>query len=427
MSHSDNNSPWFTYPEYHWKNKHAVIIGAGIAGCQMAWHLCEEDWQVTLVERQPQIASEASGNPVGVISPKMTAKPSLGEEFYTQAFHYTLSLLETLSKKGYNLDWNPCGVQQLTHNEREINRWKALVKRNLPSDFIQLLDEKQTQKVAGIKLHSTRAYKSSFFPNAGWINPASFCKALSQHPNCTTLCETEGLELISKDNIWQLLDQNKKIITHSEVVVITSGKDINHFTQSQNLPCMPVAGQTTLAESSAVSSKLKTVIGHKGFVTPAINLENNTTQHLFGATFDRDNRRLSCSDNANNSNLQTLNKYLPDFNQSLGTIKSAHCAVRMTSPDRLPYVGALADYNIYKQNYHDLQLGKHWENYPNATYQNGLFVLAGLGSRGLTTSGLCAKSLSQLLENKLNLAQQKLLTQCHPARFIIKNLKRGIK
>lgn len=425
MNPSENTPPWFTYPEYNWGKKHAVIIGAGIAGCQMAWHLCEEGWQVTLIERQSQIAREASGNPIGIITPKMTAKPSIGEDFYTQAFHYTLSLLEVLSQQGHEIEWTPCGVQQLTHNERENKRWEALKKRNLPSKFIQLLDEKQSQTVAGIALHSTHSYKSSFFPQAGWINPASFCKALSQHPSCTTRCDTEGLELISKGNIWQLLDQKNKVITHSEVVIIANGKDINQLTQTQNLPCMPVAGQTTFAESSFLLSKLKTVIGHEGFITPSIKLKNNTAQHLFGATFDRNNTNPACSDDADNRNVKALNNYLPDVSQSLININSAHCAVRMTSPDRFPYVGALADIDFYQQNYPDLQLGKHWKKYPNATYQKGLFILGNLGSRGLTTSGLCAKSLTNLLENKPSLEQNKLLTQCHPARFMIKNLKRG--
>ena len=94
----------------------------------------------------------------------------------------------------------------------------------------------------------------------------------------------------------------------------------------------------------------------------------------------------------------------------------------MTTPDRFPYAGALPDKEFYQKNYHDLHQGKQYKKYPNAKYQHGLFILGGLGSRGLTTSGLCAKSLCDLLNKR---AHPKLLQYCHPARFLIKELKRN--
>ena len=100
----------------------------------------------------------------------------------------------------------------------------------------------------------------------------------------------------------------------------------------------------------------------------------------------------------------------------------------MTTPDRFPYAGGLADADFYSDNYYDLHQGKQYKEYPNAKYTDGLFVLAGLGSRGLTTSGLCAKVLSDILNNDMNKnspSEHHFLQQnCHPARFIIKDLKR---
>jgi tRNA 5-methylaminomethyl-2-thiouridine biosynthesis bifunctional protein len=107
-------------------------------------------------------------------------------------------------------------------------------------------------------------------------------------------------------------------------------------------------------------------------------------------------------------------------------MQSAHTAVRMTTPDRYPYMGALPDPDFYAENYHDLHQGKQWKEYPPAKYQSGLFVLGGLGSRGVITSGFCAKILSDLIENKLESSFfTQVLQSCHPARYIIKNLKRN--
>lgn len=420
-----NTPVWFQYPKFNWKNKHAIIIGGGIAGCQMAWHLCEQGWQVTLIERHDKLASEASGNPAGVISPKMTATQSIGEDFYTQSFCYTVSLLDDLKQQGHIINWQKCGVLQLAHNPREVKRWHSLKDRNLPSDFIQLLNEDETMQVAGIKLHPDHQYKSSYFPKGGWINPASFCKALTHHSNCKIIHQTEAISLEKVGAFWQVMDSSNTRIEQSEVIIIANGKDLFDFTQSEFLPGMPVAGQTTSAKASVFSRKLKTVIGHEGYLTPAIK-SASATHHTFGATFKRGINIPSIDPEADNENFKKLKQYLPSFTNSLNEKESAHVAVRMTTPDRLPYVGCLPDSSFYQQNYDDLHQGRKWKKYPKAKYQDGLFVLGGLGSRGLISSGLCAKTLVDLLENKLESEQSTLLINCHPARFIVKALKKRL-
>ncbi len=381
----------------------------------MAWHLCQEGWQVTLVERHDKLATEASGNPIGVILPKMTSQESIGEDFYTQCFEYTLSILKTLQQQGKYIDWNQCGALQLSHNLREVKRWKALSQRQLSPNFVQLLDEDETSQQAGITL----PYKSCYFPQAGWIKPDSFCRALSDHPNCKIIYHTDALKLSKQNCKWHVLDSNNQDIAKAEALIICNGKDLFDFEQSNFLPYQPVAGQTTFATASKQSEKLQTVIGHEGYLTPS-----SDDQHIFGATFDRNQNNPVLEEDADNRNREQLQKYLPDFIAELTSFKSAHTAVRITTPDRFPYVGAIPDKDCYQTHYHDLHQGKHYKKYPPATYQEGLFILGGLGSRGLTTSGLCAKKLCDLLENKSS-SQNQLLHYCHPARFLIKALKQN--
>ncbi|MEE9444704.1 MAG: FAD-dependent 5-carboxymethylaminomethyl-2-thiouridine(34) oxidoreductase MnmC [Cocleimonas sp.] len=412
-----NNAPWFQYPAFNWNEKKATIIGGGIAGAQAAWHLCQTGWKVTLIERHTQLATEASGNPAGVLSPKMTAIASKGEDFYTQSFQYTLSQLNILKQTGHNVDWDACGVLQIAHNEREEKRWHALKKRGFAESFIQLLDEKQNTAIAGIDL----PYKTSYFPTAGWINPASFVKALAQKPNCTVIYQSSALNLNKVDKHWQVQDTKNQLIAKSEVIIIANGKDLFSFKQSKFLQGLAVAGQTTSADVSGYSKKLKTVIGHEGYLTPSKN-----GQHIFGATFERGSHNPTLKKEADDSNFSCLQLYLPNLAKSFADLNSAHTAVRMTTPDRYPYVGALPDSNFYQSNYHDLHQGKQYKQYSTAKYQEGLFVLGGFGSRGLITSGYCAKALVDLLENKVNTKEIKqVINNCHPARFLIKKLKQN--
>ncbi len=409
---------WFNYPDYDWQNKQAVVIGAGIAGCQIAWHLTQQGWKITLIERNEKIANQASGNPAGVISPKMTSKPSAGEDFYTQSFQYTLSQLDLLQKQG--LEWHNCGVLQLMHNQREEKRWQALQDRDFKDSFLQLIDEAQTSKIANIPL----SYKASYFPQAGWINPVHLCEVLSRVDNCNTLLETKAIQLEKQQNLWHILDENDNSIAQAEVVIIANGKDLTQFMQTQNLPNMPVAGQTTLGTASEYSKQLKTVIGHEGYLTPA---DVKSNQHTFGATFDRNNDNPQITKQADSDNLAQLTQYLPEFADSLIDTKSAHAAIRLTTPDRFPYAGAIPDWDFYLSHYDDLHHGRKWKEYPKAEYQNGLFVLGGYGSRGLTTSGYCAKLLTYIIVKKpLSSKEMNTLQNLHPARYLIRQLK-GLK
>ena len=193
MTLQDQTPAWFRYPNYNFQSKQAVVIGAGIAGCQMAWHLVQRGWQVTIIEREKKIAQQASGNPAGIISPKMTAKDSGGENFYVSCFDYAIKQLSNLKNDHSSLDWHACGLLQLAHNDREKMRWESLKNRNFDLDFLQLIDQNQSTKIAGIPM----SYKASYFPQAGWINPVSFCETLLADcgENCNVILETDVLSL----------------------------------------------------------------------------------------------------------------------------------------------------------------------------------------------------------------------------------------
>lgn len=428
---------WFRYPTFSWQEKQAVVIGAGIAGCQMTWHLVQQGWQVTLIDREKKIAQQASGNPAGIISAKMTAQASVGEDFYVACFNYVIQQLDCLKKHHQGLDWHACGLLQLAHNTREQQRWQALKKRHFDKGFLQLVERQQSSHIAGMPLN----YKSSYFPQAGWVNPVSFCETLLADcgASCTVILENDVVSLARTQGSWHVFNSQHQAIAASKVLIITSGKDLNQFPQTNHLPSMPVAGQTSIAPTNAFAGQLKTTIGHQGYLTPA---SKNTAKLSFGASFERHNTHAEKNAKTDQINLQQLKKYLPELAASFTEVNSAHAAVRMTTPDRFPYVGGLADREFYTKNYHDLHHGKQYKEYPNAQYLDGLFVLAGLGSRGLSSSGLCAKVLCDLLENKAlgehqhasqnqhayqQMDQHQLIQEyCHPARYLLKDLKRGV-
>ncbi len=427
--HAHTHAPWFARPVQRLlatQAPTATIIGGGIAGCQIAHALAIRGWPVQLLECHPQLAREASGNRAGVLTPKMTAEPDWGERFYRQAFLFAIRQLQALSAAGHAIDWDACGALQLNHTAREQKRWQALAQRALPEDFIQLVDADTASALAGVTLPTG----GSFFPQGGWLYPASLCAALCEHPAITRWHTTEALQLQQVPDGWNVLNGEGKVLTQSGVVVLANGKDIARFEHSHFLPFMPVRGQTSQVRAKrangnsprghGLTETLRITLGHEGYLTPAIN-----GLHIFGASFERNQTESTLTTAADAVNWQQLAHYLPDFAAGLGEVESSHCAIRMTTPDRYPCVGALPDATDFRRRYADLRHGRQHANYPMANYQPGLFVSGGYGSRGLTTSALCSEMLAALINQEPLPIEKSLYYKLHPARFLVRSLQQG--
>ena len=395
---SDAIAPWFALPKVT-NSKLATVVGGGVAGCQIARALADRGWYVTLLERHSRLATEASGNRAGVLLPKMTAESSWGETFYCQAFVYALKQLRQLEQAGHVVEWAQCGSLQLAHEPREAARQQAIAKRAFPADFVQIVDASTASALAGIPLTTG----ASYFPQAGWVNPASLCAALVAHDRIEVRTLSDSTTLAGEG-----------------ITIIASGREADRWAQTAFLPFQPVMGQTSAAAASPASARLKTTLGHEGYLTPSV-----AGQHIFGATFVRNQREPVLNAAADAVNTQQLRDYLPDFADSLGAITSSHAAVRMTTPDRYPVVGALPDLAFFQQAYAPLRYGNPRQHYPQAQYQPNVFIAAGFGSRGLTTSGLSAALLAAVLTGEPLPVQATLYQQLHPARFLIRQLKRG--
>ena len=74
----------------------AIVIGGGIAGCSTAYALANRGIAVTLIERHDKLASEASGNPLAMLYPKLSINPTMQSALALQGFEFTLNLLKKL-------------------------------------------------------------------------------------------------------------------------------------------------------------------------------------------------------------------------------------------------------------------------------------------------------------------------------------------
>ncbi|MBD8809267.1 bifunctional tRNA (5-methylaminomethyl-2-thiouridine)(34)-methyltransferase MnmD/FAD-dependent 5-carboxymethylaminomethyl-2-thiouridine(34) oxidoreductase MnmC [Pseudomonas syringae] len=409
--------PWFARPPALHNERKALVIGAGLAGCATAESLANRGWQVSLLERHAAPALEASGNPQGVLYLKLSAHGTALSQLILSGFGHTRRLLERLQR---GVDWDGCGVLQLTFDDKEGKR-QAQLAEAFPESLLHLLDQSAAQARSGIRLASG----GLFYPEGGWVHPPALCDRQATHPNIRLIAHHEALELRQVGGQWQAWD-NERLIDSAPVVVLAGAADIKQFAQSAELPLKRIRGQITRLPETAASTALSTVVCAEGYVAPA-----RLGEHTLGASFDFNSVDLTPNLADHLGNLQMLEEISHDLVERLEAADmppeqlQGRAAFRCTSPDYLPIVGPLADREAFMEAF--AALGKDARQVPDVAcpWLEGFYVNSGHGSRGLITAPLCAELLAAWLDNEPLPLPRSVAEACHPNRFALRGLIRG--
>ena len=388
-------------------NKKAIVIGAGLAGTTSAEALARRGWQVNLIERREAIAQEASGNPLGVLYPRLIGGEIPINTLALQGFLYTLGLLKRLHLQAN--DCTQCGVLQLAFNAREQQRLDKISIEY--SDLIQWVDDKSASQLSGIKI----AKNGVFIPQAGWVNPPALCCALAAHSNIKISMNTRALRLIKHADNWQVWD-DEQLIDEAPVLILASANDTQSFSQTQHCELTFVRGQITLLPATEASKALKTVICTDGYLSPA-----RLSLHCLGATFSPNDSNTDIRPEDHLSNLAMLKSLAPDLADIYKADQlQGRAAIRCSTSDYLPLAGAVLD---------STQLKAKPPRYNTPADQlpwlNGLYVSAGHGAKGLVNAPLCAEIIASLICKEPSPVPSQLLSALDPNRFLLKAM--GLK
>ena len=227
--------------------------------------------------------------------------------------------------------------------------------------------------------------------------------------------DIKHIEQVSNDH-WQL-HTNKGVFT-DEVVVFCTGAESINVNLINALPLTPVRGQVTQMKTSDITKKLATVICHKGYLTPAHN-----NQHCIGATFDKNDINTETRARDDQFNLDMLNTCLPEITHwSANDIVKSKARLRCMTPDHLPVVGVMPDIEAHKVTYDHLAKDKNWKYNTAAPVIKNLYVMTGLGARGLCSAPLLADILAADICGTPYPVDSKLLFNLSPNRFVIRDI-----
>lgn len=408
--------PWFARPSQAITERHAIVIGAGLAGCATAASLAARGWQVSLLERHADLAQEASGNPQGVLYLKLSAHGTALSQMIVSGFGHTRRLLEHLHR---GLDWDDCGVLQLAFNAKEAER-QAKLANAFSADLVHPLDQAQAQVQAGIALD----HGGLFYPEGGWVHPPALCRWQAAHANVQVLTHHEALELRKVEGQWQAWN-NDTLLAAAPVVILAGAAEIKRFAPSAELPLKRIRGQITRLAHTPESQALATVVCAEGYVAPA-----RLGEHTLGASFDFHSDDLTPTTAEHLGNLDMLKEISSDLLTRLHVEQldpatlQGRAAFRCTSPDYLPIVGPLADRQAFAQAY--AALAKDARQVPDipCPWLDGLYVNSGHGSRGLITAPLSGELLAAWLDNEPLPLPRSVAEACHPNRFALRQLIR---
>ncbi|WP_191600662.1 bifunctional tRNA (5-methylaminomethyl-2-thiouridine)(34)-methyltransferase MnmD/FAD-dependent 5-carboxymethylaminomethyl-2-thiouridine(34) oxidoreductase MnmC [Marinomonas algicola] len=397
--------PWLSVRSNTPPPKKVLIIGAGLAGSHCAWQLASRGILVDVWEEKKEIADGASGNPQGMIYPKLASHDTPLNRFYLAGYLYTNRFLKSIDST--NTFWNDCGLIQKPITDLESNRFKKII-----------ADEIYPQDV----LRQNKNNNELFLPLSGWVKPKDLCKHLLDHSKIQLHLNKPLKKLESLGNQSWKVYSNESIEEFSHVI-LCQAYDSGLADTFLDLPRKAIRGQVSSLPLNE-DVLLDKVICHEGYVSPPIDEKGSKHLH-FGSTYSLNDTDENVRFTDHQKNLQKLEKLIPNQNwQNKANDCAGRVSFRCTAPDYTPIVGPIFEQETLNECYAKLSKNAKWKSDKTAQPLSGLFINICHGSKGLVSTPLSACYLTSLILNEASPFERQIERALHPARFTIRRLKR---
>ena len=340
------------------------VIGAGLSGASVAHALARRGWQVQVLERASHSAAGASGLPVGLVVPHISADDSPRSR---------------LSRTG--------GRLMLQHAQA-------------------LLAHGAQWSLSGVHEHRLGDGPDRMHTQAGWIQPGDLVKAWLVHDQISVHYGANAHSINRSGDTWTINDAAGGLLCEADVVVFANAYSARTLLEAPNMEAhrattlpltlgdlQAVHGTATLGRIPATASLTPEWPmphnGHGCFIP--LPDSGSGMRWLAGSSFEPDTQptdislqahRLAPVGTQHTANLQRLAQLLPRVAQALSPQfedgRVTHWSgTRCVTHDRLPLAGPV-----------------------DAEGRNGLWMHVGMGARGLTFSALGAEFIAARIDHE---------------------------
>ncbi|MFK7730403.1 MAG: bifunctional tRNA (5-methylaminomethyl-2-thiouridine)(34)-methyltransferase MnmD/FAD-dependent 5-carboxymethylaminomethyl-2-thiouridine(34) oxidoreductase MnmC [Pseudomonadales bacterium] len=388
--------------------KKVAIVGAGLAGCSTAAALATRGVQSVVFDSPQKTARNASANPGAALYCPLSAFSSPLSDFSLQAYLYASQYYSAL------LGRETCGLLQCVD---DFDKAAELATHVNDIDYLEMLDAAACAKKANLSLGKA----ALFYPHGRAIDIGELCEQLTK----SELIQLKRGVRVSKmerfDTGWQLFsDDLTEGFSSFDSVVVCCGARSGQFSQLAHLSTRVIRGQISLLPQTPTSAKLRTVVCGDSYLIPAAD-----GQHWAGSSYVLDDWSEQLRVEEHHSNAAAAGSLIHDPQMQKNVASDGWAALRCTSLDYLPIVGAAPIESGLYEVFADLLHDKNKPMGASAPYHQGLFVNAAYGSRGLSYAPLCAQHLASQICGELSPLPSTLRHALSPARFIVRNITRG--
>ncbi len=401
---SRDPNPWFMPKLGSTPPAEVAIIGGGIAG-----QCCSALFRARGIRVQhfDRAGNEGGlhGNPAAVIAPRLHLAASDPGQWQASSFLHAIRFYDALSDTGHRVWLDPRGLTRLPANTGEANQQTAIVEAlNWPDDLLALASDRDNQ--------------GHYFPRSGTVDPESIRQALAPDIQAADIARIDR-----DDSGWRIENSHGNCIWQGETIILATGAWTGRFLNMPSLGLRPSRGQVSFLKEGYTLPD-QTLSGSAYLTT---RLESHENIRIAGSSFEawrdlNDPRWTEWDPGIENEYRQNLENMT---GHEIPPAKTGWSGLRATMSDRLPLVGPVPDEDACVAAYRDLRHGRHWVDYPPLPERGGLFTICGMGARGYQFAPLAAQLLVDQVCGPVLPVARNLHDAVHPARNLIRMLKRG--
>ena len=395
------------------EQRHAIVLGAGLAGCAISERLARRQWRIDLIDQHPQIASGASGNLAGIVRPLLSRDDNRASRLNRACFLHARRAWNALRAAGHSFPHQLDGLLQIAKNASHEALQAAVAESgDYPSEYVRFIDQPEASQRYGTPMR----HGGWWFAQGGWASPPGACAAMLAEAGAQVSLHLDSAvsstDWDAAKQLWRVRNIAGQVIAAAPVLILASGAQAKTLNLASGLPISAVRGQVSHLPDGTLPSLPHALCGD-GYLTPA-----HQGVHCLGASYAYDQAtELRAEEHADN--LRRLSHLMPDAAtfKTLENLKG-RVGFRAATPDRLPLVGAMSAH----EDDSFIQPGQRLAETPRIP---GLHAILGMGSRGLVWASLTAEHLASTLDNDPSPLERDLSEAMDPARFALRAARRA--